>query len=441
MKSSEARPHESVQRHLPREQGQAVIFITLSLTVLFGMLSLLVDIGWAYWRQGACKAAAQSAAIAAALAANKTGIIACGPGVTCQSATACPVEPAVSATDNLMSGCLYAKQNGFVASGRQNVMMAAGTTGVPVSGVAPDYWVTATVSETNPTLFGAVLGRRHATVSVTSLAGIYEKPVGGCAYVLNPTASRALRENGTGTTLQTGCGVYVNSNDSSAVWLNGGNTIVVSNGGKLNVVGGVSTVGTSSITPDPVLGAPAVTDPFAAMDPPSVGPCDSTGVTINGGQSQTLSPGVYCGAINLAGNSAATLQPGLYILKGGLSMSGGTTLTGTGVTLYIASGSVTFAGGAIVTLSPPVSGAWQGILMFQDRNNTSAASLVGGSTQTLSGVLYFPKAALSYSGGSSATPTNTTIVADTLLLSGGSFIKNASINRYTGVTTLASLMQ
>jgi hypothetical protein len=122
-------------------------------------------------------------------------------------------------------------------------------------------------------------------------------------------------------------------------------------------------------------------------------------------------------------------------------MSGGTTLTGTGVTLYIASGSVTFAGGAIVTLSPPVSGAWQGILMFQDRNDTSATSLVGGSSQTLSGVLYFPKAALSYSGGSSTTPTNTTLVADTLLLSGGSYIKNASINRYTGVTTLASLMQ
>jgi len=44
--------------------------VALSIPVTLGMLGLVVDIGWAYWRREACLAAAQSAAIAVAVNAK-----------------------------------------------------------------------------------------------------------------------------------------------------------------------------------------------------------------------------------------------------------------------------------------------------------------------------------------------------------------------------------
>ena len=93
----------------------------------------------------------------------------------CQSNTACPAT--LHADKPLEAGCLYAKQNGFVNGGNhstQSVSMAAGTTGSPVTGVAsPSYWVTATVSESIPTLFSAVLNQYWMNVSAKSSAAVF----------------------------------------------------------------------------------------------------------------------------------------------------------------------------------------------------------------------------------------------------------------------------
>ena len=89
-----------------------------------------------------------------------------------------------------------------------------------------------------------------------------------------------------------------------------------------------------------------------------------------------------------------------------------------------------FAGGATTTLSAPASGVWQGILMFQARGNTQRASLVGGSSQITSGILYFPSAELDFAGGGSSNSQNATIVADTLNLVGNSSITAAATSPY-----------
>ncbi len=54
-----------------RCSGQAALMITISLPVTLGLIGLVVDVGWAYYREEACRTAAQSAAFAAAMAANK----------------------------------------------------------------------------------------------------------------------------------------------------------------------------------------------------------------------------------------------------------------------------------------------------------------------------------------------------------------------------------
>ena len=72
-------------------------------------------------------------------------------------------------------------------------------------------------------------------------------------------------------------------------------------------------------------------------------------------------------------------------------MGAQTSMSGTGVTIYVETGAVTMAGGATVSLSAPTTGYYQGILFYQDRANTSDATLVGGTSERMNGVLYFPK--------------------------------------------------
>jgi hypothetical protein len=148
----------------------------------------------------------------------------------------------------------------------------------------------------------------------------------------------------------------------------------------------------------------------------------------------TIDPGVYCGGIDLGAHAVLTLNPGVYVIQNGLSLGAQTTLIGTGVTIYIQTGAVSMSGGATVSLRAPDSGPWQGILFYQDRADTTASSLVGGATQLMNGVLYFPGAHLDYTGGSGVTATATTIVANTLTMVGNTFISVPAIAASSGVT-------
>ena len=99
------------------------------------------------------------------------------------------------------------------------------------------------------------------------------------------------------------------------------------------------------------------------------------------------------------------------------------------------------SGGASVNLTAPSSGAWQGILFYQDRADTTGSTLVGGTNQLMNGVVYFPSAHLNYTGGSSVNATQTTIVSDTLTMVGNSTISAAASSQFTGVTGGAFLIE
>src|SRR5581483_4584998 len=104
---------------------------------------------------------------------------------------------------------------GFTNSGKQQVMYQANTTGNPVSGSSPNYWVRFTVTEQIPTLFSAVLGMKNTTVSARSTAGVWNGATGGCVYVLSPNSGAWSQSGGTFTT---GCGIY----DNGGVTMSGG---------------------------------------------------------------------------------------------------------------------------------------------------------------------------------------------------------------------------
>jgi len=197
------------------------------------------------------------------------------------------------------------------------------------------------------------------------------------------------------------------------------------------VVGGDSVSGGASLSPAPTIHAAAQSDPLAYVPAPAVGSCGWIGLSVSGGATQTLSPGVYCGGISLSGGSKITLNSGTYILLGGgLNISGGSTVTGTGVTFYNTYnsshgyGAISISGGCPVTLTAPTTGSLAGMLFFQDRGLASgaASSFSGGASLNLTGALYFPTTSISYSGGVGAAYT--ILVVKTLSFSGGVTVNN-----------------
>jgi len=433
-----------MRHYTGNRRGQTAIMFTLAIVPLFGMLGLVVDMGWAYYRKQAAQAAADAAAGAAAEAAYATNNSpTCATAhVTCYTTEyTCPASPATTPADNIGNGCLYAKANGFVSSGNQKVTFQSGVGSAPTAaGVTISYWVIARVSEDIPQLFSAVLGFPKTSITARATTGTRQASSGGCVITLDPTADNSLSISGTAA-LTSGCGVFVNSSSSSAINTNGGGTITTSGTAKTQIVGNCN--GCGNISPAAQTGVAHMTDPFADLTPPSSSGCDDTANPVNLGShdTRTISPGVFCSGLNAGAQSTLKLNPGVYVVKNGVSIGAQASMSGTGVTIYIQSGGVTMTGGATVSLTAPTTGSWQGILFYQDRADTTDSNLVGGSGQLMNGVLYFPDNHLTYTGGTAVNATQTTIVSKTLSMVGNSFISAAATTQFTGVTGGAFLIE
>ena len=281
------------------------------------------------------------------------------------------------------------------------------------------------------------LGISTVTIKAKASAGMIATVPPTCLYVLDPSAPSAFVASN-GATVNMNCGLSVNSSNAAAASVTGGASVTA---GAASVVGGAVVSNGGSITPSFTTGVAATSDPFASLPSPAVGACTQTNYNPGWG-SWTLNPGVYCGGIIISNGSTAVFNPGTYIIKGGgIQFIGGSTITGSGVMFYLTGtnatyGSVTMSNGVSVTLSAETSGAYLGVLFYQDRSITSAsnATFNGGSNEALTGSLYFPTTAVSFSNGTSGGG-NTAIVADQVNFSGGANIKYDPTGLKTGLST------
>lgn len=164
-------------------------------------------------------------------------------------------------------------------------------------------------------------------------------------------------------------------------------------------------------------------------------------VSITGNNNITLSPGVYSGGISITGNATVKFNPGTYILAGGgMTVTGNSTLTGTGVTFYNTSGPggyqpIDLAGNETAQFSAPTSGQFEGILFFQDRSiaysSSNGSTIIGNSSSTFEGIVYFATTSLTYVGNSSSSGY-TILVADKIIVTG-----NASVTLGANYSSLA----
>ncbi len=424
--------------------------MTLSLTVILGMLGLAVDLGWAYYRQQTAQTAADAAAAAAVRAAvtSSTGAPSCQGAVWCGAATNCPSTAPGSPSSSFDNACILASSNGFTTSGNDTVSVQAGTSN-PVPGVpgpTPAYWATVRVKEALPALFGAAFARGGLTPGAIATAGAISAPgSGSCLYVLDPNAADAFMA-GNGASVQIGCGVYVDSkNSTAAMYVTGGALVQAPT---IDVVGAFKKDNGGSTSVTPTTGAASVTDPFANLPSPTPAQtCQSGNFTAWQPNPYTPGPGTYCG-FSVGNGMSLQMSPGIYIVNGGqFSIQGGSTVTASGgVLIYLTGGAtVNIANGANVTLSAEASGAYQGVLFYQDHTMTSpgASTFAGGATMNLTGSLYFPHATLNVNNGSGTTGTSMAIVSDMVNFQGGAHMLADAGGAKTGLSAgyIVSMIQ
>lgn len=421
-----------------RRGGQALILASLSLMLLFSVMGLSIDLGWAYYLKTRVQTAADAAATAAAVyaknAGDTCGTVSCGTAYTCVG-TSPP-------TTSLEAGCLYATSDSppaYTATMLENNTVPPG-----VTGNTPSLWIEATVSTTAHNLFLFWSGFQSASIAARAIAGVTTIPAGSCVYVLDPSATGAYSMTGSGSVSTSNCAIYVDSSASKALKMTGSGSIT----GTVNIVGGYNVTGSGSITPSPTTGVASTPDPLASVPEPTFSGCNFTNFTATGSSPVALTPGVYCGGISITGSGAVTMQSnGIYIMNGGgFSMTGSGSLTGSQVMIYNTAvgsytiGAISFTGSGTITLSAQTSGNYQGIVFFQDRSYSKAASVTGSSSSVITGTLYFPAAALTYTGSGSAQYT--AIIADTLSMTGSSSFKNDTTGTYTGLAkTMPSLIE
>jgi Flp pilus assembly protein TadG len=379
------------------ESGSYLIISALLMPVLIGIVGLATDVGlWTYTHQY-MQSAADSGAVSAATA---------------------------YAIDNTADLSIQANS---VTSGYG---FTNGVSGSSVSVFRPPQSGTYStntnaieviVSQPQARLFSRIISSQSVPVTAHAIA-IGQNNGKGCVLALNKMASGAITAQGSNKTVLNGCSLFSNSSSSTSLTDGGSATISALSVG---VVGGISGSSNITTTQGVTTGDAPTNDPYSNVSYPSYSGCNYN--NLHTSATLTLNPGVFCNGFKLDAGANVTLNPGVYYLdRGNFDISGGATLTGTGVTLVFTSStgsnyaSAQINGGATVNLTAPTSGPTAGIVIFGDRNMPSGTSFSfnGGASQTLTGAIYLPNAAVTYGGGAGGSNGCTQLVADTVTLNG-----------------------
>ena len=305
-----------------------------------------------------------------------------------------------------------------------------------------------TVSLTNPPVTGSYANNSQAiqaTVTQTYTPFFFPESVqlsaqatalGGnepCSYFLSRVSSTASLSL-SGSTLNANCTLYMGSSLSVS-------SSTAKSSGQFRIAGpaSASIIPSSGVSPLPIFNSSTVRDPLAKLASPVFSGCTHTGGTKYVGNT-TIYPGTYCGGLSLGvggTNGNFTMSPGLYIVTGGMTVSG-SVVSGSGVTIFLTQGGGSSYGPLSVNqselyISAPKAtggGAVPSVLIFADRNWTTGAAAVAfsGSEFQGDGVIYLPETAMLVQGSELYASNYLGIVADSASMSGSeiSFKSNYS---------------
>lgn len=453
------------------EKGQALVLIALAAVGLFGFAALSIDGGMVFSDRRHAQNAADTAALAAALARVR--------------AASNPDAAAVTA------GTARAFTNGYATDSNSTVEVhicdETGITceGLPAGAEPADYVQVKIISIVNTT-FARIIGRQTVTNVVTAVA---KAKVGGLAPLFDGSALVALAPTGSDTVNGHGnvwldvnnSGVFDNSNSNCAMSESGNIDYEVDTA--YNVVGthcpssnpnaqyigqvqpgaeqvqyppdldiptpSITCSGNGSVTPDATPG-------FYTIHPGNF----NSGLTINGGTYRFAGNGQFCfhGNVSINGNSKVTANyADILITSGSFSMNGNSTFTCSyllvhidggsgmhfngngsnvcdGVTFFAETGSVTWNGNVANTFKAPYESPthpigsypeYQNLLIYMPHGNSSPLTINGNAGNQLTGSIIAVSSNVTISGNSGTTGLNSSITGYTITLAGNS---NTTIN-------------
>lgn len=245
----------------------------------------------------------------------------------------------------------------------------------PVSTVVMQY-----VTEGQPAVSA------KATARVTSGAPI-------CVIGLDPQVAFTVGLEKNARLEAPGCAVYSNSTTPAGLMAMNNATVKAA---FICSAGGKSSPGPGSFLPTPQTDCPVLPDPLQSRPQPTVGACTFSNTFIS--TNATLTPGVYCGGIRIAGGTVS-MQPGVYILKNGpLAVGGGGSLSGVNVGIFLTgtNARLQFDVDSTISLTAPKQDEMAGMLVFEDRAATPGQihEIKSDNARQLLGTIYLPRGRL-----------------------------------------------
>jgi len=410
---------------LRSESGQVFVILVLVLGGLIGFTALAIDGGMVFSERRRAQNAADSGALAAALAKAQS--------------------------QNLHSAAL----NRTTSNGYETSWGPCNPAGVDCTlGTGPQW----TVEVTNPPRVGDFAGHPEyirvviRTEVETSFAHMFFKEglqttveavsrvwppqnilPGYALYGATKTECKGLWFSGTGDTTINGGSVFSNSNADSMSCQSGvqdgsGAITVGPPPENIQVVGSFDLGGSGAVDPLPVVeGAPQ--DTLRPIPTPDCSGLPDYGAkSVNAGKSATLDPGRYS-SISFKAGASVTLNPGMYCIYGTKGFTGtGGSITGTGVMIYMQDGGFDLGGNSLVALAAeddsdvlvdPSDNDWMGMLVYTDPSNTNEVKLTGSTGTTYTGTIFAASADCTINGtGDNIGLLSTQIICNTVKITG-----------------------
>ena len=430
-----------------QERGQALIMVALAVVGLFGFTALAIDGSRVFSDRRHAQNAADTAALAAALAK-------------------------VRASDWRQAALDRAASNGYVTDTDSTVDVHlcsdAGLNpaceGIPGGGDKSEY-IQVKIVSTIPTTFARIIGRMTVTSVLTAVAKASGKsdqpPVNGAALVaLKPDGPKTIDGTGNVGLDVNHSGVFNNSTDQCGLNVTGNGTYSVDT--SFQVVSGTHCESGNTTLNGPVQGAGQIPYPpsYDVLEP-SIS-CSGTGSQTYDAvtNTYTLHPGNWNGTPALNGN--VNFSPGNYCFNGSVIINGpyniiandvnfkitsgefkvaggtftcdkmlvyidggsGMHFTGNGhvycneVMFYAKTGDVTWNGNVSNRLFAPTGGPYKGLLIYLPYGNSSALTINGTSGNELTGSIIAVASPVTVNGNSTTSGLNTAITGYTISLSG-----------------------
>jgi len=299
-----------------------------------------------------------------------------------------------------------------------------------------------------------VTAARSVDTTLLKLAGIYELPVEASSTATigsvaqTPTCVLLLEDSEIGLTansdakMQATCGIHVNSSNAEAIFANSNSTVVASS---VCVKGQAHKNSGGTIQPAAKEGCTKQSDPLVSLPEPAAAtmPCNFTDFTVNGGF-QSMSPGVYCGKTEVNALGSAKMQLGVYVFRGEFVVNSLSSVEGNGVMLFFqgSAARLNVNSASRFQASAPTTGTHKGILIYQSRDPRTLSAppfiINSNSLSKYEGAIYAPNRILevnslsTFAGNASAAYT--VIIARKMTLNSFGEFKVSS--DYEGTTPL-----